>query len=73
MLESGFGGIWPQANSPALAPDSKDATNVVVITDAAEEATRLALKLDVISGLLLKAVEAAGTKDYRGVQAHVGK
>ena len=35
--------------------------------------TRLAVKLDFIGGLLLKAVEAAGTKDYRGVQANVGE
>ncbi len=35
--------------------------------------TRLAVKLDFICGLLLKAVEAAGTKDYRGVQANVGE
>ena len=35
--------------------------------------TRLAIKLDFIAGLLLKAVEAAGTKDYRGVQANVGE
>jgi aromatic ring hydroxylase len=35
--------------------------------------TRLAVKLDFISGLLLKAVEAGGTKDYRGVQANVGE
>jgi len=35
--------------------------------------TRLAVKLDFISGLLLKAVEATGTKDYRGVQANVGE
>ena len=35
--------------------------------------TRLAVKLDFISGLLLKATEAAGTKDYRGVQANVGE
>ena len=35
--------------------------------------TRLAVKLDFISGLLLKAVEASGTKDYRGVQANVGE
>src|SRR6266700_2951514 len=33
--------------------------------------TRLAVKLDFISGLLLKAIEAAGTKDYRGVQANM--
>jgi 4-hydroxyphenylacetate 3-monooxygenase len=35
--------------------------------------TRLAVKLDFISGLLLKATEAAGTKNYRGVQANVGE
>ena len=35
--------------------------------------TRLAVKLDFICGLLLKAVEASGTKDYRGVQANVGE
>jgi aromatic ring hydroxylase len=35
--------------------------------------TRLAVKLDFISGLLLKATEAAGTKDYRGVQANIGE
>jgi aromatic ring hydroxylase len=35
--------------------------------------TRLATKLDFISGLLLKAVEASGTKDFRGVQANVGE
>ena len=35
--------------------------------------TRLAVKFDFIAGLLLKAVEAAGTKDYRGVQANVGE
>jgi 4-hydroxyphenylacetate 3-monooxygenase len=35
--------------------------------------TRLAVKLDFICGLLLKAVEIAGTKDYRGVQANVGE
>lgn len=35
--------------------------------------TRLAVKLDFIAGLLLKAVEATGTKDFRGVQAHVGE
>src|ERR1700751_198545 len=34
---------------------------------------RLAVKLDFIAGLLMKAVEAAGTKDYRGVQANVGE
>ena len=35
--------------------------------------TRLAVKLDFLAGLLLKAVEATGTKDFRGVQAQVGE
>lgn len=35
--------------------------------------TRLSVKLDFIAGALLKAVEATGTKDFRGVQAHVGE
>jgi 4-hydroxyphenylacetate 3-monooxygenase len=35
--------------------------------------TRLAVKLDFIAGLLLKAVEATGTKDFRGVQSRVGE
>jgi 4-hydroxyphenylacetate 3-monooxygenase len=35
--------------------------------------TRLSVKLDFIAGLLLKAVEATGTKDYRSVQANVGE
>src|SRR6202012_4489687 len=35
--------------------------------------TRLAVKLDFIGGLLMKAVEATGTKDFRGVQAQVGE
>ncbi len=35
--------------------------------------TRLAVKLDFIAGLLLKAVEATGTKDFRGVQGQVGE
>lgn len=35
--------------------------------------TRLAVKLDFIAGLFLKAVEITGTKDYRGVQAAVGE
>lgn len=35
--------------------------------------TRLAVKLDFIAGLLLKATEAGGTKDFRGVQANVGE
>lgn len=35
--------------------------------------TRLAVKLDFLAGLLLKAVEAAGSQLYRGVQAQVGE
>ena len=35
--------------------------------------TRRAVKLDFIAGLLLKATEAAGTKDFRSVQANVGE
>ena len=35
--------------------------------------TRLAVKMDFLAGLLLKAVEATGTKDFRGVQAQVGE
>lgn len=35
--------------------------------------TRLAVKLDFIAGLILKAVDAAGTRDFRGVQANVGE
>ena len=31
------------------------------------------VKLDFIAGLLLKAVEMTGTKDFRGVQAQVGE
>lgn len=34
---------------------------------------RFAVKLDFIAGLFLKAVEAAGTKDFRGVQVRVGE
>src|SRR5437899_1425255 len=34
--------------------------------------TRLAVKMDFLAGLLLKAVEATGAKDFRGVQAQVG-
>ena len=34
---------------------------------------RLAVKLDFIAGLLLKAVDATGAKDFRGVQAQVGE
>ena len=40
---------------------------------ALQGCTRLAVKLDFIAGLLLKAVELTGTKDYRGVQAQVGE
>lgn len=35
--------------------------------------TRLAVKMDFMAGLLLKAVEATGAKDFRGVQAQVGE
>jgi len=35
--------------------------------------TRLAVKLDFLAGLLLKAVEATGAKEFRGVQANVGE
>jgi 4-hydroxyphenylacetate 3-monooxygenase len=35
--------------------------------------TRLAVKLDFIAGLLLKAVDITGTKDFHGVQAAVGE
>ena len=35
--------------------------------------TRFAVKLDFISGLLLKGVEATGSKDFRGVQSRVGE
>ncbi len=35
--------------------------------------TRLSVKLDFIAGCLLKAIEAAGTKDFRGVQAMAGE
>ena len=35
--------------------------------------TRLAVKLDFIAGLLLKALEATGTKDFRGVQTRLGE
>jgi 4-hydroxyphenylacetate 3-monooxygenase len=35
--------------------------------------TRLAVKMDLLAGLLLKAVEATGAKDFRGVQAQVGE
>jgi 4-hydroxyphenylacetate 3-monooxygenase len=35
--------------------------------------TRLCVKLDFIAGLMLKAVEATGSKEFRGVQANVGE
>src|SRR5262245_7205605 len=35
-------------------------------------ATRLAVKLDFIAGLLMKAVERTGSKQFRGGQAHIG-
>lgn len=36
-------------------------------------ATRFAVKLDFLAGLLLKAVEITGSKDFRGVQAQIGE
>lgn len=35
--------------------------------------TRLAVKLDFVSGLLIKAIETNGTDQFRGVQANVGE
>src|SRR6266540_6395348 len=35
--------------------------------------TRLAVKMDFLAGLLLKAVEATGARDFRGVQPQVGE
>ena len=35
--------------------------------------TRLAVKLEFIAGLLAKAIEITGTKDFRGVQARLGE
>ena len=35
--------------------------------------TRLAVKLDFIIGVLLKALKTAGTDQFRGVQVHVGE
>jgi 4-hydroxyphenylacetate 3-monooxygenase len=35
--------------------------------------TRFAVKLDFLAGLMLKGVEATGTKDFRGVQSRVGE
>lgn len=34
---------------------------------------RFAVKLDFVAGLFLKAVEAAGTKEFRGIQVRVGE
>ncbi|MEK3935879.1 4-hydroxyphenylacetate 3-hydroxylase N-terminal domain-containing protein [Sporosarcina sp. FSL W7-1349] len=38
-----------------------------------QASTRMGVKLDFVSGLLMKAVEAAGTNTFRGVQAQVGE
>lgn len=35
--------------------------------------TRLAVKLDFIAGIVMKAVESTGTSEFRGVQANVGE
>jgi 4-hydroxyphenylacetate 3-monooxygenase len=35
--------------------------------------TRLAVKMDFLAGLLLKAIEATGVREFRGVQAQVGE
>jgi 4-hydroxyphenylacetate 3-monooxygenase len=35
--------------------------------------TRFAVKLDFLAGLMLKGVEATGTKDFRGVQTRIGE
>ena len=35
--------------------------------------TRLAVKLDFLAGLLLKALDITGSKDFRGVQTRVGE
>jgi aromatic ring hydroxylase len=35
--------------------------------------TRLAVKLDFITGLMIKATEMAGTRGYRGVEANIGE
>ena len=40
---------------------------------ALQGCTRMAVKLDFLAGLILKAVEMTGTKDFRGVQAQVGE
>lgn len=38
-----------------------------------QSCTRLAVKLDLMAGLLLKAVEATGVEQFRGVQVQVGE
>lgn len=38
-----------------------------------QSATRLAVKLDLIAGLLIKAVESTGVDQFRGVQVNVGE
>ena len=38
-----------------------------------QSATRLAVKLDLIAGLLLKATEATGVEQFRGVQVNIGE
>jgi 4-hydroxyphenylacetate 3-monooxygenase len=38
-----------------------------------QSCTRLAVKLDFIVGLFIKAVEATGTIDFRGIQASIGE
>ncbi|MCB0084161.1 MAG: amino acid adenylation domain-containing protein, partial [Caldilineaceae bacterium] len=38
-----------------------------------QSSTRLAVKFDLIAGLLLKAVEATGVSEFRGVQVNVGE
>src|SRR5215213_1035280 len=38
-----------------------------------QSCTRLAVKLDLIAGLVIKAVETTGTDEFRGVQVNVGE
>src|SRR5215212_7240899 len=38
-----------------------------------QSCSRLAVKLDLIAGLVIKAVEATGTDEFRGVQVNVGE
>ena len=35
--------------------------------------TRLAVKLDFLAGMFIKAVEATGTVEFRGIQASIGE